>query len=241
MHGATKLELAWTAFPVVVLFLIGAFVFIELPGIKDIPEATAGEEQLEIKVTGRQFYWQYEYPNGVIAIDHMRAPAGCPSVSRSRLPTRTSSTRGGSPRSAGRSTRSRAGRTTRGSRRTTRARTRDSARSSAASSMRGCSPGRGHVERRLLAWLDQRRSEQAPGRRSSATRSGRGVRQVPRHERRGRHRPAHRRLADTVRSSGARTSSATAAARCRRSARAGRTSRSQALATYLKESPPSGS
>jgi cytochrome c oxidase subunit 2 len=78
VHGATKLELAWTTFPVVVLFLIAAFVFIELPGIKDVPDAAAGEEQLEIKVTGRQFYWQYEYPNGAIAIDHMRAPAGVP-------------------------------------------------------------------------------------------------------------------------------------------------------------------
>jgi cytochrome c oxidase subunit 2 len=78
IHGATKLELAWTAGPVLVLFLIAAFVFIELPGIKDVPEAAAGEEQLEIKVTGRQFYWQYEYPNGVIAIDQMRAPAGVP-------------------------------------------------------------------------------------------------------------------------------------------------------------------
>jgi cytochrome c oxidase subunit 2 len=78
VHGATKLELAWTAFPVVVLFVIAAFVFIELPGIKDVPEATAGEEQLVIGVTGRQFYWQYKYPNGVIAIDQMRAPAGVP-------------------------------------------------------------------------------------------------------------------------------------------------------------------
>jgi cytochrome c oxidase subunit 2 len=78
IHGATKLELAWTAFPVVVLFLVAAFVFIELPGIKDIPEATAGEEQLEVRVSGRQFYWQYEYPNGVIAVDTMRAPAGVP-------------------------------------------------------------------------------------------------------------------------------------------------------------------
>ena len=60
------------------LFLVAAFIFIELPGIKDIPDATAGEQQLEIKVTGRQFYWQYEYPNGVIAIDQMRAPAGIP-------------------------------------------------------------------------------------------------------------------------------------------------------------------
>jgi cytochrome c oxidase subunit II len=78
VHGATKLELAWTVGPVLVLFLVAAFIFIELPGIKDIPDATAGEQQLEIKVTGRQFYWQYEYPNGVIAIDQMRAPAGIP-------------------------------------------------------------------------------------------------------------------------------------------------------------------
>jgi cytochrome c oxidase subunit 2 len=77
IQGATKLELLWTAVPVVVLFLIGAFIFIELPGIKNIPSAGASG-QLEITVTGRQFYWQYEYPNGVIAIDTMRAPAGVP-------------------------------------------------------------------------------------------------------------------------------------------------------------------
>jgi len=78
VHGATKLELAWTGGPVIVLFVIAVFVFAELPGIKNIPTATAGEEQLEIKVTGRQFYWQFEYPNGVVAIDTMRAPAGVP-------------------------------------------------------------------------------------------------------------------------------------------------------------------
>lgn len=78
IHGATKMELAWTAFPVIVLALIATFVFIELPGIKDVPEAGAGDEQLEIRVVGRQFYWQFEYPNGVIAIDTMRAPAGVP-------------------------------------------------------------------------------------------------------------------------------------------------------------------
>jgi cytochrome c oxidase subunit 2 len=78
VHGATRLELAWTAGPVIVLFVIGAFIFIQLPGIKDIPDATAGEQQLEIEVTGRQFYWEYRYPNGVIAIDQLRAPAGVP-------------------------------------------------------------------------------------------------------------------------------------------------------------------
>jgi cytochrome c oxidase subunit 2 len=77
IHGATKLELMWTLFPVAILFAIGAFVFYELPGIVNVPSASAGE-RLEVRVTGRQFYWQYEYPNGVIAIDTMRAPAGVP-------------------------------------------------------------------------------------------------------------------------------------------------------------------
>jgi len=77
IHGSTKLELLWTAFPVVVLFLIGAFVFIELPGISNVPSAGASG-QLDVRVTGRQFYWQYEYPNGVIAVDTLRAPAGVP-------------------------------------------------------------------------------------------------------------------------------------------------------------------
>jgi len=79
IHGATKLqlELLWTAFPVVVLFLIGAFVFIELSGITNVPSAGASG-QLEVRVTGRQFYWQYEYPNGVIAVDTLRAPEGVP-------------------------------------------------------------------------------------------------------------------------------------------------------------------
>jgi cytochrome c oxidase subunit II len=78
IHGATKLELMWTAGPVVVLFAIAAFVFIELPGIKNVPSAGAGTAQLEIRVEGHQFYWQFEYPNGVYAIDTMRAPAGVP-------------------------------------------------------------------------------------------------------------------------------------------------------------------
>jgi cytochrome c oxidase subunit II len=78
VHGATRLELAWTAGPVVVLFLIATFVFIELPGIKDVPDAAAGEEELVIEVSGRQFYWEYEYPNGVVAVDTMRAPVGVP-------------------------------------------------------------------------------------------------------------------------------------------------------------------
>jgi cytochrome c oxidase subunit 2 len=67
----------WTAGPVVILFAIAAFIFVELPGVKNVPTAGA-QGGLEIRVVGRQFYWQFEYPNGVIAVDTMRAPAGVP-------------------------------------------------------------------------------------------------------------------------------------------------------------------
>jgi cytochrome c oxidase subunit 2 len=77
IHGSTRLELIWTAAPVVVLVAIATFVFVELPGITDVPSAGASG-RLEVRVTGRQFYWQYEYPNGVVAIDRLRAPQGVP-------------------------------------------------------------------------------------------------------------------------------------------------------------------
>jgi len=55
IHGANRLELAWTIGPVVILFAIAAFVFAKLPGIQDVPAATGGEENLVIEVTGTHF------------------------------------------------------------------------------------------------------------------------------------------------------------------------------------------
>jgi cytochrome c oxidase subunit II len=79
IHGSTKLELMWTAAPVLILVLIATFVFVKLSSISDPPEAEAGVDgALDISVVGRQFYWQYEYPNGVISIDTLRIPQGVP-------------------------------------------------------------------------------------------------------------------------------------------------------------------
>ncbi len=73
IHGSTRLELAWTIVPILLIAAGIAFTFYKLPGIT--LEAEAGERELEVRVEGRQFYWQYEYPNGVISIDRLRAPA----------------------------------------------------------------------------------------------------------------------------------------------------------------------
>jgi cytochrome c oxidase subunit II len=74
IHGATRLELIWTAVPVLILAAIAAFLFYKLPGIQDVPAAKAEGGPLEIRVDAHQFYWQFTYPNGAISIDELRAP-----------------------------------------------------------------------------------------------------------------------------------------------------------------------
>ena len=75
VHGATRLELIWTGAPVVILAAIAAFVFYELPGIKNVPEAKAQGGPLAIRVDGHQFYWQFTYPNGAVSIGELHVPA----------------------------------------------------------------------------------------------------------------------------------------------------------------------
>ena len=72
VHGNTNIELAWTVAPVLILVAIGSFVFYKLPGIADVPAA----DRVEVAVDGHRFYWNYTYPNGVIAVDRLRAPVG---------------------------------------------------------------------------------------------------------------------------------------------------------------------
>lgn len=73
VRGNTRLELAWTVAPVLILFVIASFVFYKLTGITD--PAVAGErESMTVDVEGRQFYWRFRYPNGVVTFDTLRLP-----------------------------------------------------------------------------------------------------------------------------------------------------------------------
>jgi cytochrome c oxidase subunit II len=73
VHGHTRLELIWTVIPVGILAVIAAFVFYKLPGISDAPAAT---NALHVTVEARQFYWQFDYPNGARSINDLTVPAG---------------------------------------------------------------------------------------------------------------------------------------------------------------------
>ena len=71
IRGHTNLELFWTAGPVLILVAIATFTFVKLDAIVNAPAAA---NELTVRVIGRQFYWQFEYPNGVVAVDRMRVP-----------------------------------------------------------------------------------------------------------------------------------------------------------------------
>jgi cytochrome c oxidase subunit 2 len=76
VHGHTRLELIWTVIPVVILAIIGLFVFYQLPKISDVPAASASAGRLDITVEGHQYYWQFDYPNGARSIGDLHVPVG---------------------------------------------------------------------------------------------------------------------------------------------------------------------
>jgi cytochrome c oxidase subunit 2 len=78
IRGHSRLELIWTVIPMVILAGIISFVFYKLPGIKDVPAASAAGPKVSIHVEGRQFYWRYTYPNGAVSVNELRLPAGRP-------------------------------------------------------------------------------------------------------------------------------------------------------------------
>jgi cytochrome c oxidase subunit 2 len=76
VHGATRLELIWTALPVLVLAGIASFVLYKLPGIRDVPAAKAQGGPLTIRIDAHQFYWQFRYPDGSTSINELHVPVG---------------------------------------------------------------------------------------------------------------------------------------------------------------------
>ena len=72
-HGSTKLEIAWTLIPAVIL------VFIAVPTVRTIfiTQARAAPGSLNIEVTGHQWWWEFRYPDyGVTTANEIYIPAG---------------------------------------------------------------------------------------------------------------------------------------------------------------------
>ncbi len=59
VHGSTPLEIGWTIAPAVILAAIAVPTILL---IFDIAERPSGDDVLKVEVTGKQWWWQYEYP-----------------------------------------------------------------------------------------------------------------------------------------------------------------------------------
>jgi cytochrome c oxidase subunit 2 len=62
IHGNTRLEVIWTALPAILLLGLVAYSFVIL---YDNEKKPAGVPEIQIGVTGQQFFWSYEYPSSV--------------------------------------------------------------------------------------------------------------------------------------------------------------------------------
>jgi cytochrome c oxidase subunit 2 len=72
IHGNTRLEIAWTAVPAVLLAGLAAFALVKVKDVQANPPGT--EEAVNIKVEAHQFYFQYEYQNGAVSLDTLYVP-----------------------------------------------------------------------------------------------------------------------------------------------------------------------
>jgi cytochrome c oxidase subunit II len=62
IHGNTRLEVFWTALPAALLLGLVSYSFVVL---NDNEKKPAGVPEIQVEVTGQQFYWTYEYPRAV--------------------------------------------------------------------------------------------------------------------------------------------------------------------------------
>ncbi|HEY5262399.1 MAG TPA: cytochrome c oxidase subunit II [Solirubrobacteraceae bacterium] len=89
VRGNTRLEIAWTGAAALILVVLAALTFTRLHGIVtpaasgddagaifatvDQPPAPGGHA-LHIKITGRQYVWRFDYPNGAYSYEELEVP-----------------------------------------------------------------------------------------------------------------------------------------------------------------------
>jgi cytochrome c oxidase subunit 2 len=69
IHGNTKLEIAWTVIPTVIVLVGAIYSWIVLDDI----EAKA-DDRMPVNVTAQQFKWTFEYPDAGVTSDELHAP-----------------------------------------------------------------------------------------------------------------------------------------------------------------------
>lgn len=74
VHGNNVLEIVWTAIPIILLTILA------IPTVKytfNMSEIKASEDSLTVKVTGYQYWWEFQYPDlGIKTAQELHIPVG---------------------------------------------------------------------------------------------------------------------------------------------------------------------
>jgi cytochrome c oxidase subunit 2 len=73
IHGNTKLEIAWTVIPTVIVLFGAAYSWVILD---DIEEEAPASERMQVNITGQQFKWTFEYPDEGVTTNELHVPVG---------------------------------------------------------------------------------------------------------------------------------------------------------------------
>lgn len=71
IHGNSRLEIAWTVIPLVIVLFLGVISWIDLNDIE-----AKEPDRMPLTVTGQQFAWEFEYPEAGKRSREMHVPVG---------------------------------------------------------------------------------------------------------------------------------------------------------------------
>ena len=75
IHGNTKLEIAWTALPALILAILLGFTLRTMAAVR----APVTGQSVKVVVIGHQWWWEFQYPElGIITANEIVVPVGVP-------------------------------------------------------------------------------------------------------------------------------------------------------------------
>jgi cytochrome c oxidase subunit 2 len=73
IHGNTRLEIAWTVIPTIIVLFGAGYSWVILD---DIEEPAPAAERMQVNVTAQQFKWTFEYPEEGVTSNELHVPVG---------------------------------------------------------------------------------------------------------------------------------------------------------------------
>lgn len=77
LHGNNTIEIIWTVAPSLFLFAVLIGTIYTMFGLSNISALPGGTRQLEIRVVGHQWWWEFDYLNeNIVTADELHVPVG---------------------------------------------------------------------------------------------------------------------------------------------------------------------